>query len=118
MRDKTLSLAIMLTLLMALGCMPDNTKAQHPGLKELPLCKTAEEVLSGLRAEGQLPADTGQILVAGNVLSPQSFTLETPVTVMMALAMAGGARAGSRQSIYLIRRSPGTSRRSRQLSSI
>src|SRR5215208_1194317 len=107
MSNKTMSLAIALTLLMALGYLPDNTLAQHPWLKEPPPCKTAEEVLSDLRSEGQLPVAPGQILVAGNVRSPQSFTPEAPITVTMALAMAGGARAGSSQSIYLIKQSPG-----------
>ncbi len=106
MSNMALSLTVMLTLLMALGYLPADTPAQHPELKQLPPCKTAEEALSDLRAEGLLPVAPDQILVAGNVRAPQSLTPEAPITILMALAMAGGVRADSSQSIFHIRRSP------------
>ena len=107
MSNKTLLLAVLLTLLVAQGGWPENALAQQPWPKERPACKTIEEVLSDLSAEGKVPVAPSEILVDGNVPSPQSFTFRMPLTITRAVAMVGGARAGTSQCIYLFRRSLG-----------
>lgn len=105
MNNKSLSLATLLTLLLAHCYLPTTASAQQLWFGGDRPCKSTEGILFELNVTEAWPVASDQVLVTGNVWSPQPLKLRISITVTMALAMVGGVREGSSRRIHLIKQS-------------